>query len=140
MQYSARISRAMNQSNYLFVYRTDCRQQHPRHQNTPCMSTLLVHMDTLICLQPEKGREAGRWQDRTNTDNGKRKEKRSTVRRRGRDNCCLPSIKKKGKRENLGKTLRNGIRENLSHLLKRDTRSNNIKHKTRWHLASAAAK
>lgn len=42
------------------------------------MSILLVHMDMLICLQPEKGRGAGRWQDRTNTDNGKRKEKRST--------------------------------------------------------------
>lgn len=83
---------------------------------------------------------AGRWQDRTNTDNGKRKEKRSTVRCRGRDNCCLSSIKKNSKRENLGKILRNGIRENVSYLLKRDTRSNNIKHKTRWHLASAAAK
>lgn len=83
---------------------------------------------------------AGRWQDRTNTDNGKRKEKRSTVTCRGRDNCCLSSIKKKSKRENLGKILRNGIRENVSYVLKRDTRSNNIKHKTRWHLASAAAK
>lgn len=74
-------------ADYLFVYRTDCRQQYPLHQdNTPFMSILLVHMDMLICLQPEKGRGAGRWQNRTNTDNGKRKEKRSTVRCRGRDN------------------------------------------------------
>lgn len=41
------------------------------------MSILLVHTDMLICLQQEKGRGAGRWQARTNTDNCERKEKGS---------------------------------------------------------------
>lgn len=96
------------------------------------MSILLAHVNTLTCLQPEKGREAGRWQDRTNTNNGKRKEKRNTVRCRGRDNSCLFSIKKKSKRENLGNILRNGKRKkSVKYLLKRDTRSNNTKHKAR---------
>lgn len=49
----------------------------------------------------------------------------------GRDNCCLSSIKKKSEREKLGKILRNGIRENLSHPLKRNTTSNNTKQKAR---------
>lgn len=42
------------------------------------------------------------------------------------------SIKKKSKRENLGNILRNGKRKkSVKYLLKRDTRSNNTKHKAR---------
>lgn len=72
------------------------------------MFILLVHTDMLICLQQEKGREAGRWQARTNTDNGKRKEKGSTD--SDEEGTADSSIKRKSKRET-------GKQENLPSLL-----------------------